>query len=189
MDNHEQRLSPQAAQDILRMQYDIACQLLEYHLTALDDDEYFWRPAPVGLQLSNEQGDWSADWPESEGYEIGPASISWLMWHIIYWWSMVLDHSFGAGMLQRDNIRCPANAKEAADRIAQLKKQWEASVARLSDHEWSDCSRTLWPFRGKPFYELSAWLNLELTKNVSEIGYCRFLYAALAGDRSRVQSR
>ena len=37
-----------------------------------------------------------------EGYDIGPPSIAWLTWHIGFWWSMVLDHSFADGTLSRD---------------------------------------------------------------------------------------
>ncbi|MED4957793.1 DinB family protein [Paenibacillus sp. FSL R5-0527] len=170
--------SANAIQSALHFQYQISSQMLDIHLTGLTDDEYFWRPASTGLHFVNESGYLRADWPEFEGYEIGPASITWLTWHIIFWWSMVLDHSFGDGTLTRENIPCPGSAKEANDKILQLKKQWEAATDRLSNDEWHTDDRTKWPFSGKPFYELSAWLNLELMKNAAEIGYCRFLYAS-----------
>ena len=34
-----------------------------------------------------------------------------------------------------------------------------------------------WPFRDRPFGDVVAWVNIELTKNASELGYARFLYA------------
>jgi len=41
--------------------------------------------------------------------------------------------------------------------------------------------RTRWPFQDRPFGDVVAWLNVELTKNAAEIGYARFLYAVSAG--------
>ena len=41
--------------------------------------------------------------------------------------------------------------------------------------------RTRWPFQGRPFGDVVAWANVELTKNAAEIGYARFLYAVRAG--------
>jgi hypothetical protein len=59
-----------------------------------------------------------------------------------------------------------------------LHGQWVADVAALSDGELAATERTRWPFTGRPFHQLGAWLSLELMKNAAEIGYCRFLYAA-----------
>jgi hypothetical protein len=67
-------------------------------LAGIEDRECLWKPREKGLHIYDEAGVLRADWPESESYDIGPASI--------------------------------------------------------------------------------AWLNLELIKNASEIGYCRFLYAS-----------
>ncbi len=44
-----------------------------------------------------------------------------------------------------------------------------------SDLQSTQCTR--WPFRDRPFGDVVAWVNVELTKNASEIGYARFLYA------------
>ena len=40
--------------------------------------------------------------------------------------------------------------------------------------------RTRWLFRDRPFGDVVAWVNVELTKNAAEIGYARFLYAVSA---------
>ncbi|MBB6215346.1 hypothetical protein HNQ80_001435 [Anaerosolibacter carboniphilus] len=162
----------------LNFQFQISWQILEIHLTDLKDEEYLWRPALKGLHVFNEAGVWRADWPESEEYDIGPASIAWLTWHVIFWWSMVLDHSFGNGTLSREDVTCLGNIKETRERINHLRDEWETAVAELSDHELFSTERTRWPFTDKPFHELAAWLNLELMKNAAEIGYCRFLYAS-----------
>ena len=60
---------------------------------------------------------------------------------------MVLDHSFGAGKLTREAVTWPGTA---------------------------DCVRA---WLDRPFGDVVAWVNVELTKNAAEIGYARFLYA------------
>ncbi|CAG7614127.1 DinB family protein [Paenibacillus allorhizosphaerae] len=169
---------PGSIRNTLHFQFQISWKLLEIHLTDLNDEEYHWRPASKGLHVSNASGVWRADWPESEAYDIGPASIAWLTWHITFWWSMVLDHSFGNGTLTREEVHCPGNIKDTTATIFHFRDKWQAAVAELSDDELLSSERTRWPFNDKSFHELAAWLNLELMKNASEIGYCRFLYAS-----------
>ncbi|HMH81922.1 MAG TPA: hypothetical protein VK531_03565 [Gemmatimonadales bacterium] len=38
----------------------------------------------------------------------------------------------------------------------------------------------------RPFGDVIAWVNVELTKNAAEIGYARFLYAATEMSLRRV---
>ena len=84
----------------LRRQFKTAWSLTDLHLTGLDTEECLWRPAAQGMHVHRApDGTWRADWPEHERYDLGPSSIAWLTWHLGFWWSMVLDHSFGAGKL------------------------------------------------------------------------------------------
>ncbi|AWP27930.1 hypothetical protein PVOR_16424 [Paenibacillus vortex V453] len=161
----------------LDFQFQISWQMLNIHLTGLQDEEFHSRPAMKGLHVYHESGVWRTDWPETEEYEIGPPSISWLTWHITYWWSMVLDHSFGSGTLTREEVLSMGNIQETRDRINRLKDEWEREVAGLPGEALLSMERTRWPFEDRPFHELLAWLNIELMKNAAEIGYCRFLYA------------
>ena len=50
-------------------------------------------------------------------------------------------------------------------------------LERVTDDELRSPKRTRWPFRDRPFGDVVAWANVELTKNAAEIGYARFLYA------------
>lgn len=178
MNDHNIQTPTGSIRDALNFQLQISWQLLDIHLTDLKDEEYHWRPAARGLHVSNESGIWRADWPESEAYDIGPANIAWLTWHIMYWWSMALDHSFGNGTLSREDVSCPGNIKETRETITHLRSKWDAEVAKLSDDELLSSEQTRWPFKDMPFHKLAGWLNLELMKNAAEIGYCRFLYAS-----------
>lgn len=162
----------------LEFQFNIAWKLLNYHLSDLGDKECLWKPNFTCLSVNKKAGVWVADWPSSEGYDIGPANIAWLTWHIIFWWSMAIDYSFGNATLIRENVLWPGNVKLVKDVIWELHNKWMDSFGELSDDEICLKNRTKWPFEDMPFYDLFGWMNLELMKNASEIGYCRFLYGA-----------
>lgn len=178
MKNKHVIIPTNSIRNTLNFQFEISRELLEIHLTDLSEEEYHWQPASKGLHISHESGDWRVDWPESEEYDMGPSSIAWLTWHVTYWWSMVLDYSFGNGTLTREDVICSGNIKETRQTITHLRDEWEAKVAELSEDEFTSNERTRWPFTDKPFHELAAWLNLELMKNAAEIGYCRFLFSS-----------
>ncbi len=163
----------------LIMQFDIAWQLLEYHLNNLEDEECMWRPSKKkGLHVWEKDNYWIADWPDTEDYTLGAPSIAWITWHIIFWWSMVFDSSFGEGTLSREEINWPGDMKEARKVMIKYHEDWRAILVTISEEEFIAMNRTKWPFDNRPFYELAAWLNLELMKNASEIGTGRFLYGA-----------
>lgn len=164
--------------DTLLEQHRIASALLHFHLDSLETPECLWRPASCGLHVyRNDIGEWIADWPDHEGYDLGPPSIAWTTWHIGFWWSMVLDHSFGSRSLTREAITWPGTAEAARAWISNLETQWYSAVADLSDAQLASQSRTRWPFTERPFAEVVSWANIELAKNAAEIGLLRFLYA------------
>ena len=165
---------------LLASQLETSWRLLELHLSGLDDEELLWRPAPIGLHVHESGGDegWVADWPEREDYDIGPASIAWVTWHIGFWWSMVFDHSFGSGSLRREDVRWPGSADATRAWLSACHDQWVDAVAGVHDDELASAGRTRWPMAGRPFGDVVAWVNVELMKNAAEIGYARFLFAA-----------
>lgn len=165
----------------LLRQLDTASRLLRHHLDTLGTEECLWRPALAGPHVhQHADGQWRADWPDHEGYDLGPPSIAWITWHIGFWWSMALDHNFGSGTLAREQIRWPGSAEAARDWIRGLESQWRAKIAGLAAADLYATERARWPFRGRPLADVIAWANVELTKNAAEIGYARFLYATRA---------
>lgn len=166
------------SRDYLIRQHEIAWALASYHLEGLTTDECLWRPARAGLHVNRApDGMWLADWPDHEGYDLGPPSIAWITWHICFWWSTVLDHSFGAATLAREDISWPESAEAVRDEIGRLQREWRAQLDSLNDEDLHSTSRTRWPLQDKPFGDIVAWVNIELTKNAAELGYARFLYA------------
>jgi DinB superfamily len=163
----------------LLAQLDIAWALTCYHLESLTTEECLRRPGRQGLEVARgADGLWRAQWPEHEGYDLGPASVGWLTWHLGFWWSMVIDHSFGEATLTREQVTWPGDADEVRAQLARRYSEWRAALERLSDAELLSAERTKWPLTGKPFADIAAWVNLELMKNAAEIGYARFVLAA-----------
>lgn len=147
-------------------------------MDGLTTEECLWRPALRGPHVHPaNDGSWHADWPEREDYDIGPPSIAWITWHIGFWWSMVLDHSFGDRTLVREQVAWPGNAESVRGSLTRLRDQWRFRLESLSDDELQSQERTTWPFVDRPFGDVIAWVNVELAKNAAEIGYARFLYA------------
>lgn len=164
--------------EVLFRQYETAWALANYHLKGLSTEECLWRPAEIGLHVHRgADGRWYADWPEHEGYDLGPSSIAWLTWHLEFWWSMVLDHSFGDGTLARERVFWPGSADSVRTQIGRLELQWRGALESMAEEELRSSDRTRWPLEDRPFVEVVAWLNVELAKNAAEIGYARFLYA------------
>ena len=79
--------------DSILFQLDMCWQLYKYHTENLEEAEAYWAYSFESLQVRKVNDGWIIDWPESESYEMGPMSIAWLMWHIIYWWSTALDYN------------------------------------------------------------------------------------------------
>jgi len=162
----------------LLRQFDTATHLLHYHLDGLTTEECLWRPTPTGPHVHRmPDGRWRADWPEREDHAAGAPSIAWLSWHIGFWWSMVLDRSFGDGLLERDAIDWPGTAEATIEWIGTLEARWCAALSGLGEEDLHSPTRTHWPFADRPFADIVAWVTLELVKNGAEIGYARFLYA------------
>jgi hypothetical protein len=167
--------------DYLARQFETAWKLTTIHLNGLTTEECLWRPADEGLHVhQTPDGGWRPDWPDHEGYRLGPPSIAWLTWHVGFWWSMVLNHSFGDGTVSRETVMWPGSADAVRECLERLQGEWRAALEQITDDELRSAQRTRWPFQQRPFGDVVAWVNVELTKNAAEIGYARFLYAVSA---------
>ncbi|WP_252311512.1 hypothetical protein [Sinobaca sp. H24] len=92
---------------------------------------------------------------------------------------MVFDHSFGSGNLTKEDIEVTADAAKIKKHLHNLADRWEEKLSQLTEEEWTSSQLSAFPFNKEvEFHKLASWLNLELMKNASEIGYARFDYAA-----------
>ncbi len=172
------------ARGYLIRQFETAWKLANFHLDGLTTEECLWLPARTGLHVHQaSDGTWRADWPEHEGYDVGPPSIAWLTWHIGFWWSMVLHHSLADGTLTREKVLWPGNADAVRQWLGWLQGEWRVALEQVTDDDLESPHRTRWPFQDRAFGDIIAWVNVDLTKNAAEIGYVRFLYAVRSGTR------
>jgi hypothetical protein len=167
--------------DTLTRQFDTALTLARYHLDTLEDAHCVWRPTERGPHVRHQPGHWFADWPEDESYGAGSPSIGWLCWHILYWWSMALDHNFGDGTLDRHDVVWPGSADGFRAQFDRLAGAWQAVLHDLQRTPSLAQEAAKWPFAGRSRADIVAWVNLELVKNAAEIGILRFVYASEKG--------
>src|SRR5690554_3187258 len=158
-------------------QLEMCWQLYLYHTENLQEEEALWSFTPTGLKVRKKDDEWCIDWPDSESYDIGPSSIAWVMWHIIYWWSTALDGNFGDGTLKKEEILWPGSIEKAKMTIKLLRDKWILKLNDLSDTDYKSKQYSKWPLEDRNFADIALWLNGELMKNAAEIGYGRFLYA------------
>jgi hypothetical protein len=113
---------------------------------------------------------------EACGYLIRQFETAWKLasFHLD---GLALDHSVGGGALSGEDVTWPGNADGVREWVGGLQGRWRAVIERLSDDDLRSTEQTWWPFRDRPFGDVVAWVNLELTKNAAKIGYARFLCA------------
>lgn len=70
-----------------------------------------------------------------------------------------------------------ARQQRGARRL-RCRRRW---LEQLTDDDLHSTQRTRWPLQDRPFGDVIAWANVELTKNAAELGYARFLYAVRPG--------
>jgi hypothetical protein len=167
-----------AVRQLLLDQFDIAWALASYHLDGLTTEECLWRPAARCLHVHGlDDGRWQADWPDSEGYEIGPPSIAWTTWHIGFWWTKTLAHLEGETGIEHTQVFWPGSAERVCADIAAFRDRWRALIEGCSASALSEKRATSWPLPDSSLARIAGWLNVELTKNAAEIGVIRFLHA------------
>lgn len=157
---------------------DMAWQLFEYHTADLGEQEGGWAFSDSSLQVRLSPQGWVADWPHTQAYEIGPSSINWILWHMLYWWLNAFAANLGEGEIKKENICWPASTVEAVAELHSLHDRWVTLIDQMDEEELASPLCAHWPFAAESFGHICIWLNGELLKNAAEIGTGRFLYAA-----------
>lgn len=144
-------------------QFEIAWALADLHLSALTDDDILWEPAALCWTVRpDEAGVWRPDFAEVEPDPIPVPTIGWLTWHILWWWSATVDRVTGTEAREPADVPWPGDGAAAIAAIRDLADRWRGHLADLDPTH----TRT------------ALWLNVELTKNISEVGQLRLLRAA-----------
>ncbi|MCV7281001.1 DinB family protein [Mycolicibacterium flavescens] len=161
----------------LAWQFDLAWALADLHLCALTEDDFLWEPAAlVWTVRPDADGVWRPDWADNEPDPIPVPTIAWLTWHIDFWWSTVIDHLTGKPPRERDAITWPGDGAAAVERLRALAQRWRDVLTDLDP-----AAPSKFPWGAGTSYtamHTALWVNVELTKNIAEIGQLRLLRSA-----------
>ena len=156
-------------------QLDISWKLFLDHVKDLTDDEALWCKEQNGLQIQFLNGKWQVDHSQNDKYHES-ASAAWMIWYTIYWWRKVLDHSFGEGKLNIEDVQWSGSVKQSIEEVDYLHDQWIKKLSGLTLEQLQSKQYTKWPFSNRSFYDLALWVNTEMMKSAVMIGTCRYFY-------------
>ena len=157
-------------------QFDLAWALADLHLTALVPDDFLWEPAPLTWTVRPDaNGVWRPDWADVEPDPVPVPTVAWLTWHIDWWWSTALDQLEGLAPRDRTEVTWPGPDAVVA-RLRGLAARWRDALPGADP-----VAPSAFPWGAGTDHTVAhtaLWVNVELTKNVAEIGQLRLLRAA-----------
>jgi hypothetical protein len=90
-----------------------------------------------------------------------------------------IDHMTGATPRDRTDVTWPGNGSAAVARLRELAGRWRALLKAMTADDMARPSSFPWGADvGRTVAHTVLWVNVELTKNISEIGQLRLLRAA-----------
>jgi len=156
-------------------QFDLVWSLAQLHLDALVEADFLWEPAEITWTVHrSDDGLWRPDFSEDDLDPIPVPTIAWLTWHIDWWWSTALAAAQGGVAPDGAEMRWPGTGAAAVGRIRALATAWrlvlsDADLNRPITYPWDE---------PKSLAHTASWVNVELTKNIAELGQLRLLRAA-----------
>lgn len=149
-----------------------------YHLPAIDDAACLWSPAPGAYTVRRDSLDrWRADWNDAEPDQALPVTIGWVTWHILWWWDELLQRCLNQQPRKREDVLWPGSADAVRTRLERLSDEWGTFLAGLGDEDLDRPFAFPWS-EERPLIYAVAWANVELMKNLAEIGAIRHQYIA-----------
>lgn len=127
----------------------------------------------------DEHGVWRPDWADVEPDPIPVPTIVWLSWQVDWWWSTALDDLRGIPHRRREDVAWPGTGAAALLRLRELAREWRTLVVGLTADDLARPTSFPWSAdAGRTASNTVHWVNVELTKNISEIGQLRLIRAA-----------
>ncbi|MFC5141747.1 DinB family protein [Actinomycetospora rhizophila] len=164
---------------LLRGQLALTRQLAEIVLADLTDEVCLRRPSPGSWTVHrDDRGRWVPDWDDDPPDDLAQPSLAWTMWQALWWGTVLLDQAEGRPVTPREEIVWPG-ATAGVDALRRLHDRWDAFLAARTEAELDAGDVVTFPFDdGRPLAAIAAWANVELTKNVAEMGVLRRLAEA-----------
>lgn len=161
-------------------QFDMAWRLADVHfLPELTDDACHWLPSPGAVTVRrDDHGAWRADWIDDERGPGPTASLAWLTWHLQWWLGDAIAAARHRAGTPREEVTWPGSADGVRAMLGELAAQWRSVLADAADRDLDGPVGDSWPGPAWPLRTLFAWVDMELMKNVAEIGAGLRLYAA-----------
>lgn len=159
-------------------QFDIAWALTDLHLSALTEDDFLWQPTDVAWTMHREpSGRWRPDWAGEEPDPVPVPTIGWISWHILFWWTAALAALADRPVPAPTEIAWPGPT-DTVSAIRSLRERWLELLSSLTTSGLAaPCAFPWGADADRTVADTVLWLNIELTKNGSEIGLLRMLRA------------
>lgn len=156
--------------DTVRWQFRVGWSLAaDLHLPRLTDELCLWMPHPTAATVRELDGVWIADWNEPEPAQAWHSSVGWLTWHLQWWLTSALAEARQESVPEREAILWPGGADGVRTELGRLAHEWQDVLVDADGWDLERLTRFPWP-HPRPFHRLVGWANLELMKNVAEIG-------------------
>jgi hypothetical protein len=163
--------------DLLLHQLSITWSLAEATLADLTLEECLWVPSPDSWTVrEDDAGRWVADWADPAPWPAPPTSLAWLQWHVLWWWSTALGDWLTGEAVRREDVIWPGPDEAMAEmrRLHDRHVDWLQTLTDTDLGGGSGANRVRWPYPdARPLWQLLAWVNVELTKNVAEMSLTR----------------
>jgi hypothetical protein len=162
---------------IAQWQFRVAWSLArDVQLPRLTTPMCLWQPHDRSWTVrQGDDGSWWPDWQEPDPVDPPPPSIGWLTWHLSWWWSSALAIVQGGRATDRSQVPWAGSAERAVATLIELADAWADALAGLDAAAMSAPTAYPWP-SPRPLAYTVSWVNLELMKNVAEIGEVANLY-------------
>jgi hypothetical protein len=144
----------------------------QYYLPALTDELLHWRPSANCVGLREGADGLYPEWPgETEPFP--DTTAGWLTWHMEWWWTNAIAGVAGGEAAAPLTFAWSGSAAATRAKLLDLHDRW-VQILRSIDPDHL-CSA---PFPEPQLLSaVAAWLNVELMKNVAELGLLVRLYA------------
>lgn len=163
---------PSAPPSLLRQQLELVWTFAEHVVIGHVDDELaLWAPSAHVATVHRTDEGWRADWPDDENPPIPNPTVAWVLWHIEWWWTSTIGCVEGRAPLPPEDHRWSGGTAH----LVELKRTWDRI---LDSHDLDQQVAWLTP-EPQPLGFIAAWVNFELTKNISEISQLKLLHANL----------
>jgi hypothetical protein len=165
--------------------------VLSGRLTALTDEQYFWRPGREALTVVRRQyagnfraqgsGEWVSQWPDEPDHR-GPRTIAWLIAHLTELFFEHWEWTFGESRQSRTDITLHGSARDAVAWLTHWVDAWQESIAELDEKQAMTVglSQATELDAVEPFGHVVLRLNRELIHHGSEIMTLQDLHALAA---------